>query len=805
MTVPVPVPPESIVAVPPTWVAIAVPPPPTCRSPAARMMVPLVLPPLNTTCEPSEIVSPPAKPKTSCWPSISSPSPVPLNVTSSRPPLSIRVPLPVPPLDTVCWPPLSTVVLTASPKTVTTAPDVASVPIAVAPESMISWPLIVAETDDPPASSKAALLETTVPSAVPPLETICSPNPATVAPLAMPKTVCWPSLIVAPMSVPPAETVSEPPVWTCAVLAVPPLPTKRVPPLLTPVALTAPNAVRTPPLSTTAAVSVPPALTVSLPALVTTTLPARPPELTTIRLPLCVAPPSKSPPLPTSRVMPLTRVKSLSAPKMRKVAPALNSKSKSVPPDSMIRSPPLSTRAPAGPSGMPDTTPPKLICMTPPLAISAPKSVPPDWTISVPPDRTVRLVMPPFCTISTPSDTVPSVNTPPEATAPVPPSEIVALLTSPASFSTPPLAISAPKSLPPDRTISEPPDKTEPLAVPPPSTSSRPPLSTTTPKEVNPPDTSAVLPLVTVGMAPSPTPRRGLTGRRRSQNGYGQCRRFAFGAFACSERQFSHLPQGATAHNLHAPQADRKSRVRGVRTQPRPSSERNPAFTGKRARLPEFSLKTGRCSRHSPCRKKGVVWEVMAVVELESLTKRYGAVAAVDDLTRDDRAWLAGLPAGAVGLRQDDDVAAGRRVSSTPTAARSGSAAASSREPGRSLPPERRNMSMIFQSYALWPHMTIAENVAYGLRVAQARARRARAPGRGDPRRRASRRAGAALSARIVGRPAAARRAGPRAGRRAGDPAARRAARRTSTPICARRCASRSAACTTPTNTRRSM
>src|SRR2546430_16701229 len=35
----------------------------------------------------------------------------------------------------------------------------------------------------------------------------------------------------------------------------------------------------------------------------------------------------------------------------------------------------------------------------------------------------------------------------------------------------------------------------------------------------------------------------------------------------------------------------------------------------------------------------------------------------------------------------------------------------------RTLPPERRNMSMIFQSYALWPHMTVAENVSYGLRL----------------------------------------------------------------------------------------
>ena len=35
--------------------------------------------------------------------------------------------------------------------------------------------------------------------------------------------------------------------------------------------------------------------------------------------------------------------------------------------------------------------------------------------------------------------------------------------------------------------------------------------------------------------------------------------------------------------------------------------------------------------------------------------------------------------------------------------------------PKRTLAPEQRNVSMVFQSYALWPHMTVAENVAYGL------------------------------------------------------------------------------------------
>ncbi|OCI95790.1 ABC transporter ATP-binding protein [Rhizobium sp. AC27/96] len=33
------------------------------------------------------------------------------------------------------------------------------------------------------------------------------------------------------------------------------------------------------------------------------------------------------------------------------------------------------------------------------------------------------------------------------------------------------------------------------------------------------------------------------------------------------------------------------------------------------------------------------------------------------------------------------------------------------------LPPERRNMAMVFQSYALWPHMNVADNVGYPLKV----------------------------------------------------------------------------------------
>ncbi len=36
--------------------------------------------------------------------------------------------------------------------------------------------------------------------------------------------------------------------------------------------------------------------------------------------------------------------------------------------------------------------------------------------------------------------------------------------------------------------------------------------------------------------------------------------------------------------------------------------------------------------------------------------------------------------------------------------------------PGASVPPEQRDMGMVFQSYALWPHMSVAQNISYGLR-----------------------------------------------------------------------------------------
>jgi iron(III) transport system ATP-binding protein len=106
----------------------------------------------------------------------------------------------------------------------------------------------------------------------------------------------------------------------------------------------------------------------------------------------------------------------------------------------------------------------------------------------------------------------------------------------------------------------------------------------------------------------------------------------------------------------------------------------------------------------------------MASVELRGLTKRYGAHAVVDQVSlRIPHGALVCLlgPSGCgktTTLRlvagfvepSDGEIVVGERTVSSVR---------------QTVPPERRNMSMIFQSYALWPHMTVTENVAYGLRL----------------------------------------------------------------------------------------
>ena len=105
----------------------------------------------------------------------------------------------------------------------------------------------------------------------------------------------------------------------------------------------------------------------------------------------------------------------------------------------------------------------------------------------------------------------------------------------------------------------------------------------------------------------------------------------------------------------------------------------------------------------------------MPGIMLKSLAKRYGDVGAVDGLSLEVKPGelLALLGPSGCGktttlrlvagflVPEAGEIWVGDQCLSSPTAV---------------VPPERRRMAMIFQSYALWPHMTVAQNVAYGLR-----------------------------------------------------------------------------------------
>ncbi len=102
----------------------------------------------------------------------------------------------------------------------------------------------------------------------------------------------------------------------------------------------------------------------------------------------------------------------------------------------------------------------------------------------------------------------------------------------------------------------------------------------------------------------------------------------------------------------------------------------------------------------------------MAQVALSSLTKSFGAATAVNDVSfvvpEGDLVALLG-PSGC-GKSTTLRLIAGLEE---PT---SGQIQIAGRDVTR-LPPSERRISMVFQSYALFPHLTVAENIVFGLRV----------------------------------------------------------------------------------------
>src|SRR4051812_49182532 len=107
-----------------------------------------------------------------------------------------------------------------------------------------------------------------------------------------------------------------------------------------------------------------------------------------------------------------------------------------------------------------------------------------------------------------------------------------------------------------------------------------------------------------------------------------------------------------------------------------------------------------------------------AHIEVEDLETRYGTVLAVKGVSFSVRAGeqLTLLGPSGCGKTTTLRAIAGLESPSAGAIRIGGHAVYSARE-GINVPAEKRGLSMVFQSYAIWPHMTVFENVAYGLRV----------------------------------------------------------------------------------------
>jgi iron(III) transport system ATP-binding protein len=106
----------------------------------------------------------------------------------------------------------------------------------------------------------------------------------------------------------------------------------------------------------------------------------------------------------------------------------------------------------------------------------------------------------------------------------------------------------------------------------------------------------------------------------------------------------------------------------------------------------------------------------MVKLELKNIVKRFGNVEAVAgvSLSVEEGEFIVLLGPSGCGKTTILRLIAGFITLDEGTIFLNGKEVASK---AQTVPPNLRDMSMVFQSYAVWPHMTVFENVAYGLKL----------------------------------------------------------------------------------------
>lgn len=108
----------------------------------------------------------------------------------------------------------------------------------------------------------------------------------------------------------------------------------------------------------------------------------------------------------------------------------------------------------------------------------------------------------------------------------------------------------------------------------------------------------------------------------------------------------------------------------------------------------------------------------MSRIELQGINKYYGDVHVLKDLDLvvEDGDFMTLLGPSGCGKTTTLRVIAGLEAPRRGLLTIDGTKAADG-EALYNMPPAKRGVNLVFQSYALWPHMTVAENVAFGLAI----------------------------------------------------------------------------------------